>query len=52
MLNITDQLRICGAGILVQENHFYGNIGMYKRTNGGAGIIRCEHLEDEPSDLL
>ena len=34
---------MCGAGILVEDNLFYGNIGM-KRHNGGAGVIRCARL--------
>ena len=43
--DFVDHLQMCGTGILVQENQFYGNIGM-KRHNGGAGVIRC-HLEDK-----
>ena len=36
-----DHLRMCGAGILIENNHFQGNIGM-KRHHGGAGYIGCE----------
>ena len=32
---------MCGAGIMIEENLFHGNIGM-KRHNGGAGVIRCD----------
>ena len=34
---------MCGAGILIEDNLFYGNVGM-KRHNGGAGVVRCEHM--------
>ena len=39
-----DYLQMCGAGILIEENLFYGNIGM-KRHNGGAGVVRCAHKQ-------
>ena len=34
---------MCGAGILIEDNLFYGNVGM-KRHNGGAGVVRCQHM--------
>ena len=39
---------MCGAGVLVEENLFYGNVGM-KRHNGGAGVIRCVYNWDRDS---
>ena len=38
-----DSRQTCGSGILIEDNFFYGNIGM-KKHNGGAMVIRCEHL--------
>ena len=42
-MDYVDYLQMCGAGILIKENLFTGNIGM-KRHNGGAGVIRCSRL--------
>ena len=36
----SDAYQTCGAGILIDDNYFYGNLGM-KKHNGGAGVIRC-----------
>ena len=38
-----DAQQTCGAGILIEENSFIGNIGL-KKHNGGVGVIRCAHL--------
>ena len=38
-----DSRQVCGAGILIEDNFFYGNIGL-KKHNGGAGVIRCQHI--------
>ena len=38
-----DAEQVCGAGILIEENSFIGNIGL-KKHNGGVGVIRCIHL--------
>jgi hypothetical protein len=38
-----DAQQVCGAGILIEDNSFIGNIGL-KKHNGGVGVIRCEHL--------
>ena len=39
-VDYVDYLQMCGVGILIEENLFFGNVGM-KRHNGGAGVIRC-----------
>ena len=36
-----DYKRVCGAGILIEDNNFSNNIGL-KKTNGGAVVIRCD----------
>ena len=38
-----DSQQVCGAGILIEDNSFIGNIGL-KKHNGGVGVIRCIHL--------
>ena len=38
----SDSWQTCGSGILIDDNYFYGNIGL-KKHNGGAGVIRCIH---------
>ena len=38
-----DSRQTCGNGILIEDNFFHGNIGM-KKHNGGALVIRCQHL--------
>lgn len=45
MEDYVDYKQMCGAGILIEDNLFYGNIGM-KRHNGGAGVIRCTQMLD------
>ena len=42
----TEYGQMCGAGILINDNRFEGNIGL-KRHNGGAAVIRCLHAESE-----
>lgn len=46
-----DVWQTCGAGILIQDNFFQGNIGL-KRHNGGAGVIRCQHSTDTTDDMF
>ena len=41
-----DSRQVCGAGILVEGNFFHGNIGL-KKHNGGAGVIRCDHVDSK-----
>ena len=38
----SDSWQTCASGILIDENYFYGNVGL-KKHNGGAGVIRCIH---------
>ena len=38
----SDAWQTCGSGILIDDNYFYGNIGL-KKHNGGVGVIRCTH---------
>ena len=42
----SDAWQTCGAGILIDDNFFQGNIGL-KKHNGGAGVIRCRHTSSE-----
>ena len=42
---------MCGAGILIEENSFVGNVGM-KRHNGGAGVLRCVRSSDKDDFFL
>ena len=42
-----DYLYMCGAGVHIDQNLFYGNIGT-KRHNGGAIVNRCFiYFEDD-----
>jgi hypothetical protein len=47
----SDAWQTCGAGILIDDNFFYGNVGL-KKHNGGAGVIRCRHSKFELTDTF
>ena len=40
MITSDDNYKTCGAGILIDDNKFLGNIGM-KKHSGGAVAVRC-----------
>ena len=46
--DFVDYRNMCGVGVVVQDNHFVGNVGL-KRHNGGASLHHCIYYEDSTS---